>query len=75
MMIFKTVFKKENEKLEVLQFVGKRRRNAPDRDSSLTTDLQTKYVHFFFFNCLSSSLMWRDRQTASQTLWHLAKLQ
>lgn len=48
MMIFKTINKKENEKLEVLQLVGKRRRNASDRDSSPTTDLQTKYVHFSF---------------------------
>lgn len=27
-------------------FVGKRRRNVSDRNS--TTDLKTKYVHFFF---------------------------
>lgn len=40
---------------------------------------QNMCIFFFFFsflfNCLSPSLMWRDRQKASQTLWHLAKLQ
>lgn len=45
MMIFQTA---ENERLEVLQSVGKRRWNVSDWDSSLTTDPQTKYVKFFF---------------------------
>lgn len=35
-------------KSSVLQFVGKRRRNVSDWDSSVTPDLQTKYELFLF---------------------------